>query len=183
MNVTVSRDPPPPHTREVYTPNLNSTPHPPTWPRSTTPALTWSLTHFLIHHPPTQNPPWWYYPIYSVLWTDRLSLYGWGTGPGRGFSQSQWIWGPLDLFWRFIEKKLPAAQYIMTVRWRRNWLGHGYEWWWHVDLHTLVFSFFLSLPLFLSDALALPRSVSVFLCRSVGVSVDWLMLLLLLRKK
>jgi len=51
------RDPVPPHNREIHHVTLPQSTPPHTWPRlwrATTPPPTWSLTHFLIHSPPTQ---------------------------------------------------------------------------------------------------------------------------------
>jgi len=106
------------------------------------------------------------------------------TGPGEEYSQS-WLnlrsaWSMSTLHQKGIAcgavytssiKKLSTVHYIMTVRWRKWGLGHWHEWWWYVDLHPVSPPFLLSLPLILSDALALPLSLFFPLCHSFGVSL------------
>ena len=50
--------------REIHHSKPNSIQHPLLWPRPTTLTLTWSPTHFLIYHSPTQlKSSWWNYSI------------------------------------------------------------------------------------------------------------------------
>ena len=78
---------------------------------------------------------------------------------------------PADLFWHFTENfRLRRSMLWQCLRWRRCGPWHGHGGWLYIHLHSVFLSFFLLLSLFLSDALALSRSSSFFLCLSFGVS-------------